>query len=108
VTTIDLGHKLNAALGQAAGVLMRWHGTTVVGMTIEEMFTRAVMLEENARLLWEARSLGTPLPLPVEALPTGPTTGREETSVRTFLYYTNVERGIDQQVHSGAHFKPDW
>jgi len=108
VTSHELGQRLNAALGQAAGVLMRWHGVTVVGLTLEEMFTRAVMLEENARILWEARALGTPLPLPREALPTAPTTGAEETSVRTFIYYTNPERDVDEQVHSGAHYKPDW
>jgi ribulose-5-phosphate 4-epimerase/fuculose-1-phosphate aldolase len=108
VTNQALGEQLNAALGQAAGVLMRWHGVTVVGLTLEEMFTRAVMLEENARLLWEARALGTPLPLPREALPMSPTTGQEETSVRTFLYYTNAERATDEQIHSGAQYKPDW
>ena len=108
VANTELAQRLNQALGQAAGILMRWHGVTVVGLTLEEMFTRAVMLEENARILWESRALGTPLPLPRDVLPTAPTTGREETSVRTFIYYTNPERGIDEQVHSGAHYKPDW
>jgi len=28
--------------------------------------------------------------------------------VRTFIYYTNPERDVDEQVHSGAHYKPDW
>ena len=108
VTSPELAHQLNDAMGQAAGILMRWHGATVVGLTLEEMFTRAVMMDENARLLWEARALGTVLPLPKEALPTTPSTGQEETSRRTFIYYTNSERPREEQVHSGAHYTPDW
>lgn len=69
VTTPELGRQLNAALGDAAAVLMRWHGITVVGTTLEEMFERALFLEENARLLWEASALGTPLPVPPAGYP---------------------------------------
>jgi ribulose-5-phosphate 4-epimerase/fuculose-1-phosphate aldolase len=97
VTTPEIGQRLNAVLGDAAGVLMRWHGATVVGHTLEEMFTRAVALEENARLLWEARAIGAPIPLDVrlaERQTAGP--GIHE---RTFNYYANLERGADQQRH---------
>jgi len=104
VTTPELGQQLNAALGDASAVLMRWHGITVVGRTLEEMFTRAVTLEDNARLLWEAKVLGAPMPLPREAIENRPTGSADETLVRTFLYYTNLERPADQQIHSGARY----
>ncbi len=104
VTDDDLGEKLNASLGDASAVLMRWHGITVVGRTLEEMFTRAVSLEDNARLLWEARALGPVMPLPMEAVRGRPGGAKDETLVRTFLYYTNLEKPFDDQIHSGAHF----
>lgn len=101
VTTIELADKLNAKLGQAAGILMRWHGTTMVGLTLEEMFQRALALEDNARLLWEARALGPVLPLPAPTDPRGDV-DRSESSRRTFGYWTNLERPLDEQIHSGA------
>ena len=99
VTTPERGQRLNAALGQAAGVLMRWHGATVVGDTLEEMFNRAVSLEDNARLLWEARAIGNPLPLDVTAAARD--TANPMVSARTFNYYVNLERPLDQQRHMG-------
>jgi ribulose-5-phosphate 4-epimerase/fuculose-1-phosphate aldolase len=101
VTTIDLAEKLNERLGQAAGILMRWHGTTMVGLTLEEMFQRAVALEDNARLLWEARALGPVLPLLPASHPQSDV-DRSESSRRTFGYWTNLERPLEEQVHSGA------
>lgn len=106
VTNEDLARKLNASLGDAAAVLMRWHGITVVGRTLEEMFARAVSLEENARILWEARALGGAIPLPVHAIAAGPKTGTDETLLRTFVYHTNLERATDDQIHSGARYGP--
>jgi len=104
VTTIPLAEQLNERLGQAAGILMRWHGTTMVGLTLEEMFQRAVALEDNARLLWEARALGPVLPLAPASHPQGDV-DRSESSRRTFGYWTNLEKGIDEQIHSGAAAK---
>jgi len=102
VTTVELADQLNEALGDAAAVLMRWHGITVVGVTLEEMFERALFMEENARLLWEASALGTPLPVPPEGFPAMESNraGRQP-GARTFNYYANLERPVDQQVHEG-------
>ena len=97
VTTPEIGQRLNAVLGDAPGVLMRWHGATVVGQTLEEMFTRSFALEENARLLWEARALGKTVPLDV-ATATLDTAG-PGINERTFNYYANLERDADQQRH---------
>ena len=105
VTTPELGQQLYAAMGDAAGVLMRWHGTTIVGLTLDEMFTRAVMLEENARILWEARALGgSILRVPDAAVAERERTGHEETYVRTLIYHSNLEREIGDEIHSGATY----
>jgi len=99
VITAEAGERLNAALGQASAVLMRWHGITVVGRTIEEMFNRTIMLEENARLLWEARQIGSPLALDVRAA--GETAAGPAIDVRTFNYHVNLERALEEQRHTG-------
>lgn len=104
VTTPELGEKLNAALGDAAVVLMRWHGITVVGETLAEMFERAVFIEENARLLYEANSLGRVIPVPDAAFTNMATRGGATAmprGARTFNYYANLERPREQQVQEG-------
>ena len=99
VTTDELGHKLNAALGDACAVLMRWHGSTVVGNTLEEMFDRALFMEENARLLWEASLIGTPIPVPAEAVQAQRSRPEVVPGARTLNYYANLERSREEQVH---------
>jgi len=91
VTDVELGQKLNAALGNRAAVLMRWHGITVVGDTLEEMFERALFMEENARMLWEASALGRPIPVPAEAMATHARRGGMRPGARTFTYFANLE-----------------
>ncbi|MBM2809796.1 MAG: class aldolase/adducin [Chloroflexi bacterium] len=100
VTSPDLGEQLRASLGDAEAVLMRWHGSTVVGKTIEEMFSRAWIIEENARLLWEASMIGPIVPVPKEmsfALP--------PTNTRTLNYYANLERSAEEQLHD-SNYRP--
>jgi HCOMODA/2-hydroxy-3-carboxy-muconic semialdehyde decarboxylase len=58
-----LGRALAQSLGSANVVLMRGHGSTVVGPTLKQAVYRAVYTEVNARLLSEALRLG-----PVEYL----------------------------------------
>jgi ribulose-5-phosphate 4-epimerase/fuculose-1-phosphate aldolase len=100
VTTDELGRQLCVALGGAAAVLMRWHGITVVGDTLEEMFQRAYFIEENARLLWEASALGAPMPLPPEGIRGMVEHGSgTRTAVRTFTYFANLEAPTERQVH---------
>jgi len=55
-----LGAALAAALGNASVVLMRGHGCTVVGTTLEQAVYRAIYTEMNARLQREAHALGEP------------------------------------------------
>ena len=53
-----LGRALAAALGSRPAVLMRGHGSTVVGSSLEQGVYRAYYAEVNARLQLQARQLG--------------------------------------------------
>ena len=53
-----LGRDLARALGTHTCVLMRGHGSTVVGPTLERAVYRAVYAEENAKLQLSASALG--------------------------------------------------
>jgi len=54
-----LGGALARTLGQGSVVLMRGHGSTVVGATLKQAVYRAIYTEINARLLSEALRLGS-------------------------------------------------
>jgi ribulose-5-phosphate 4-epimerase/fuculose-1-phosphate aldolase len=63
-----LGKALAASLGGCACVLMRGHGSTVVGASLAHAVYRAVYTEVNARLQAAAMALGPPTYLtPAEA-----------------------------------------
>jgi len=53
-----LGAALAQSLGQGPAVLMRGHGSTVVGSTMRQAVFRAVYTEVGARLQTEAMRLG--------------------------------------------------
>jgi ribulose-5-phosphate 4-epimerase/fuculose-1-phosphate aldolase len=53
-----LGAALAQSLGQGPAVLMRGHGSTVVGSTVRQVVFRAVYTEVGARLQSEAMRLG--------------------------------------------------
>jgi ribulose-5-phosphate 4-epimerase/fuculose-1-phosphate aldolase len=68
ITSSKLGAALAAKLGRHAAVLMRGHGSTVVGKDLRQVVYRAVYTEVNARLQSEASRLGAPVFLtPAEA-----------------------------------------
>jgi len=52
------GDALAKALGSHRAVLMRMHGAAIVGAYLEEAFTAALQLEENAQLQITASALG--------------------------------------------------
>jgi ribulose-5-phosphate 4-epimerase/fuculose-1-phosphate aldolase len=54
-----LGAALAQSLGQGPAVLMRGHGSTVVGNTLRQAVFRAVYTEVGARLQTEAMKLGS-------------------------------------------------
>ena len=53
-----LGESLARTLGDAAMVLMRGHGSTAVGFSLQQAVHRAVYAENNARLQLQAMPLG--------------------------------------------------
>jgi ribulose-5-phosphate 4-epimerase/fuculose-1-phosphate aldolase len=63
LTTNEHGASLARALGPHAMVLMRRHGATVVGKTLQEAVFRSIHTHRNAELLLRARALGTVTPL---------------------------------------------
>jgi len=60
VRTPELGAALAKSLGAQNIVLMRGHGSTVIGFNLRQAVYRAVYAELNARLQSEALRLGTP------------------------------------------------
>ncbi len=66
----EQGDELARALGDNLAVLLKSHGTVVVGATIEEALVAAVMLEDNATRLYQASLLGSPNVLEGEELAT--------------------------------------
>lgn len=52
------GHALSAVLGQGRVVLMRGHGSTVVGHSLQQAVYNAVYTETNARIQASALGLG--------------------------------------------------
>jgi L-ribulose-5-phosphate 4-epimerase len=57
------GKAVAETLGQHAVCLLRAHGTVVVSRSVEELFMDCLDIEENARSLLYANSLGTLLPI---------------------------------------------
>ena len=55
-----LGSALAVSLGPQSAVLMRGHGSTVVGQTLRQVVFRAIYTEVNARLQLDALRLGEP------------------------------------------------
>jgi ribulose-5-phosphate 4-epimerase/fuculose-1-phosphate aldolase len=56
-----LGAALAVSLGEQTAVLMRGHGSTVVGESLRQVVFRAVYTEVNARLQGDALRLGEPI-----------------------------------------------
>jgi ribulose-5-phosphate 4-epimerase/fuculose-1-phosphate aldolase len=63
LTTREHGASLARALGAHAMVLMRRHGATVVGASLQEVVFRSIHTHRNAELLLRAKALGTVTPL---------------------------------------------
>jgi ribulose-5-phosphate 4-epimerase/fuculose-1-phosphate aldolase len=73
-----LGEEFAAAMGRARICLMRGHGITTVGPTVEEATLAAIKINELAEMNYEAYLLGTPRPISDEDIRTFiPGYGRE-------------------------------
>ncbi|NDP41420.1 MAG: class II aldolase/adducin family protein [Aromatoleum sp.] len=58
ISTGALGAALARTLGSRSAVLMRGHGSTIVGVSLEQVVYRAIYAEVNAKLQIQAISLG--------------------------------------------------
>jgi ribulose-5-phosphate 4-epimerase/fuculose-1-phosphate aldolase len=63
LTTAEHGASLARTLGPHAMVLMRRHGATVVGASLQEVVFRSIHTHRNAELLLRAHALGPVTPL---------------------------------------------
>jgi L-ribulose-5-phosphate 4-epimerase len=63
IRTEDQGRAVAATLAQSRACLLRGHGTVVVAPSVEELFMDCLDIEENARSLIFAATLGAVLPL---------------------------------------------
>lgn len=63
LTTKEQGASLARTLGPNSMVLMRRHGATVVGKSLQEAVFRSIHTHRNAELLLRAMALGTVTPL---------------------------------------------
>ncbi|MFQ5545974.1 MAG: class II aldolase/adducin family protein, partial [Acidiferrobacterales bacterium] len=61
IVTTELGREVAESLGDHRAVLMRGHGSTVVGPNLKQATVTAIVLEETAKLTYRARCLGTPI-----------------------------------------------
>src|SRR5205823_4419689 len=59
ISTPELGRELTAAIGKARACLMRGHGITTLGESVEDACVTALALNELATLNYQARLLGT-------------------------------------------------
>ena len=62
----DLGKRFAEFIGQKEAALMRGHGVTVTGSSIEDASVRAAGMNELLTITFEAYSIGDPKPLPQE------------------------------------------
>jgi ribulose-5-phosphate 4-epimerase/fuculose-1-phosphate aldolase len=61
IVTPELGREVAESLGDNRAVLMRGHGSTVVGPNLKQAVVTAIYLEETARLTYRARCIGAPI-----------------------------------------------
>lgn len=60
IVTPALGGEVATTLGNRRAVIMRGHGSTVVGPNLKQATVATIYLEETARLTYRARSIGKP------------------------------------------------
>lgn len=62
----EIGREIVAKIGDCPAILMRNHGIFTVGPTVPDAFKAAVMLEDVAKTVYIAKSMGTPIEIPAE------------------------------------------
>src|SRR6185503_15774912 len=99
VDTPELGGALFDAMREQSTCLMRGHGVTVVGSSVEQATIRALKLETLAEITWRLAAAGrTPEALPPEELgrfvaqPGGVVAGGEQWLWRHYVRLLGAER----------------
>jgi ribulose-5-phosphate 4-epimerase/fuculose-1-phosphate aldolase len=87
-----LGRALATALGSRSAVLMRGHGSTVVGSSLEQVVYRAIYAEMNARLQTQAAALGDVIYLNAEEAALAAATNDTQLARVWELWQRKVER----------------
>ncbi|MGH7767901.1 MAG: class II aldolase/adducin family protein [Candidatus Binatia bacterium] len=97
-----LGKELAEALGKQRACLMRGHGITAVGPSVEEATLTAIRLNELAEINYRSRLLGNPRPISQEDMETfspPPSEGRKSNAhtESAWRYYCNL---LDEPIVS--------
>ncbi len=66
INNFELAREFGAAMGDKNVCLMRGHGITTAGASVEEATVTAIRLNELAEMNYRAHMLGTPQPIPDE------------------------------------------
>jgi L-fuculose-phosphate aldolase len=62
--TDDLGDEVASKLADRSAALMANHGLVCIGKSVEDAFHTSLVVERTAEIVWGARALGGPLPIP--------------------------------------------
>jgi L-fuculose-phosphate aldolase len=63
----ELADEIATHLGDRSVALMANHGMLAIGRDTDDALHTALCVEHNARIIWGARSLGEPVPIPDES-----------------------------------------
>lgn len=94
VSNEELGQEFASAMGDKRACLMRGHGITSAGSSVEEATLTAIKLNELAEINYRAALLGDPRPIAQEDIDVlvGKTTGRASTvhTASSWRYYCKL------------------
>ncbi len=89
VSSEKLGEEFARAMGDKPACLMRGHGITTAGPSVEEATLAAIKLNDAAEINYRASLLGTPQPIPQEDIDV----------------LVGMLRGNRQSVHAGSSWR---
>ncbi len=58
----ELAHRMMAAMGNRHAIILRGHGVTITGTSVEEATVRAIIFEALCRITWQLRVAGVEAP----------------------------------------------
>jgi L-ribulose-5-phosphate 4-epimerase len=84
----QLADQMAKVFGNGRAVVLKGHGAVIAEGTVESVVTAVLYLEENAKLLVDAMSVGTPIPMTPEELKAAADETYQPTSIfKTWDYY---------------------